>query len=437
MLAIAPEITASLKALESLGVVPGVAAGLAAQKDAIFGEMREAVLAEVPAYTESANPDVLPQLDIHLEQLVDEARRLLANKPAGDLAFVRAQAQTRAQQKFPLDAILLAYRCVHRVLSRSLRDSALEAADESAQVRRVVARATEFASEFTGAASTLLTAEYVAQTRRLAEAEGDLKTRLLGTLLEGYDEADPIAAQLLRRSGYLEQRQTYCVVFARSVDPREMENAARAQRMSAAFEDALATAPIRRLIGVRDNLVVAVLSGVRRQSGWTAAKSLLAERVLPHLRRVGPAAVIGFSNDVPSTAHIPRAANEARLALDHASVANRVVGYADIPFRQMLVSHARDKIQSALPAWLEAFDTADGKLRGAFRDTLEAYANANMNVLRTAKQLGVHPNTIYARMNRIRDLTGHNPLEYHALTEFLLVLDAKHRMNHGTASSKG
>jgi sugar diacid utilization regulator len=55
--------------------------------------------------------------------------------------------------------------------------------------------------------------------------------------------------------------------------------------------------------------------------------------------------------------------------------------------------------------------------------TLEAYADADMNVLRTAKALAIHPNTIYARLQKINDITGRNALNYHALTEMLLAAE--------------
>ena len=142
------------------------------------------------------------------------------------------------------------------------------------------------------------------------------------------------------------------------------------------------------------------------------------------LRQVGPAALIGLSNDAPSTSHIPRAAAEAKLALDFAHVAERVTSYASIPFRQILVSQARDYVQGALPAWFEAFARADERARGSLSETLRAYADADMNVLQCAKALGRHPNTIYARMNRIEDVTGLDPQRYHALTEMLLVAEA-------------
>ena len=202
-----------------------------------------------------------------------------------------------------------------------------------------------------------------------------------------------------------------------------MENPARAQRMADSISEVLLDLPIRKLIDVRDNLVIVVMSGTRRLSGWTAPQSLLADRVYEPLRKVGPAAIIGMSTDAPSTSHIPRALSEANVALDFSSVANRVMPYARIPFRHMLVRLAADNIQSALPTWVESFLNADEKARGHLLETLRAYADADMNVLKTAKELSVHPNTIYARMQRIQDITGRNALSYHELSELLLASD--------------
>ncbi len=416
-------LRATLDALRGHGVIPGVADRLAAGRPRFTSELGTTVAAEVPAYKESGNPEVMPELEAHLDEVVARACGLLAGERLADLDFVAEHARRRAAQKFPLDAILHAYRCLHRGLSRWVRDAALETADESAQLRRVVAAVTDFTVEFTGALGTVLTAEYVTHTRVLAEAEGDRRTRLIDTLLSGYDESDQIAAQLLRRAGYLEQRQSYCVAIARSVNPQEMENPARAQRMADAITAVLVDAPLRYLVGVRDNHVVAIVSGTRRLSGWTAPQSRIADRVYPLLRLVGPAALIGLSNDVPSTSHVPRAASEARLALDFADVAQRVLPYAKIPFRRMLVSQARESVQTALPAWLDAFLKSDQKARGALSATLRAYADADMKALRAAEALGIHPNTIYARMRRIRELTGLDPLSYHALTEMLLATE--------------
>lgn len=418
-------LQAAVDALRAYGVVPGIAEALRDGLNAVREALRQAVLEEVPAYSDSANPEILPELDTHLHEHVGRITALLGGSRDGDFGFVGGHAERLAQQRFPLEALLHTYRCAHKVLSPWLRDIALAQADSTAQVRRVVAAVADFAIEYTDTISTTATSTYVNHTRLLAEAGGDRRTELLNILLHGYDESDSRAAQLLRRAGYLEQRQSYCVVAARSVDSREMENAARAQRMADSIGEVLTETPLRSLIGIRDNLVVAVVSGTRRQSGWTAPQSLLADRLMPQLKKVGPAALIGMSNDVPSTSHIPRAAIEAKLALDFASFTERVMPYSSVSLRQVLVAHARDSMQTALPVWLDDFVRADARARGKLSATLLAYADADMNVLQAAKLLSVHPNTIYARAQRINDITDRNPLSYHALTEMLLATECR------------
>jgi hypothetical protein len=418
-----PSMNAAIQTLRQSGVVPGIAGRLSDSAADTVKAVVEAVLREVPAFTASGNPDVLPELEAHCREHASSIKDILAGRPANDLMFVRDHARRRAEQKFPLDAVLASFRCLHAILAVWIRDAALQSADESAQVRRVVAAASEFALEYSNAIGSLLTSEYVAATRVLAEAEGDRRTELLRLLLSGYDESDHRAAQLLKRAGYLAQRQSFCVAVARSIDPREMENAARAERMADSVTLAIRDLPIRTLVCVRDNLVTIIMSGTRRQSGWTAPQSLLADRVYPQLRTIGPAALIGISADAPSTSHIPNALSEAKLALDFASVADRVMPYARIPFRNMLIRIAAEKMHSALPQWVDGFLEADKKSRGSLTATLRAYAEADMNVLKTAKNLSIHPNTIYARMQRINDITKLNPLTYNALTELLLATD--------------
>jgi DNA-binding PucR family transcriptional regulator len=69
------------------------------------------------------------------------------------------------------------------------------------------------------------------------------------------------------------------------------------------------------------------------------------------------------------------------------------------------------------------FFQADEKARGALVATLRSYANADMNILKAAEMLKVHPNTIYSRLQKILDITGLEARSYHALTELLLIAD--------------
>ena len=74
---------------------------------------------------------------------------------------------------------------------------------------------------------------------------------------------------------------------------------------------------------------------------------------------------------------------------------------------------------------LDAFASADDRARCRLGETLRAYADADMNVLQTAKRLNIHPNTIYSRAQKIHDITGKNLLSYHDLTELLLATECR------------
>lgn len=411
----------SLAALVSLGVVPKAVPELDRTIGTLGAELRDAVLGEVPAFAASANPEILPGLEQHTGDHIRELRRLFEGGDVGDFAFVAAQAHRRAEQRFPLEVTLHAYRCGHRVLSRWMRNAAVAAVPESAE--RTISAVADFAIEYTNTISSILASEYVAHTRMLAEAESDRRTELLNILLSGYDEADGRVAQLLKRAGYLEQRQAYCVILAQAANASEMDNPARVQRIVAAVADAMAGTSVRALVGVRNALVTAVLSDRRRQSGWTAPQSNLADRIASVLYTLGTSVLVGVSADHPSTAFIPKALHEATIALDFTGVDRRVVPFSALPVRDLLVHRGADYVQSAPPAWMVAFVEADAKAQGNFVATLRAIADADMNVQQAARKLGRHPNTVYARVERIRRITGLDCQKYDGLTEMLLAAD--------------
>ena len=82
-----------------------------------------------------------------------------------------------------------------------------------------------------------------------------------------------------------------------------------------------------------------------------------------------------------------------------------------------------EDFRRVLPGWANEFYVADDHAHGALTATVRAYANADMNVLQAAQSLGVHPNTIYARFQRIFDISGLQARSFTALTELLIVSD--------------
>jgi sugar diacid utilization regulator len=174
---------------------------------------------------------------------------------------------------------------------------------------------------------------------------------------------------------------------------------------------------------MRDNVVVAVVSARRRQSGWTAPQADLAERIHPMLQLLGPAVLVGTSADYPSTSFVPKALHEAMIALDFASVENRVVQFAQLPIRGLLVHRGTEYVKSTPPKWVAILVEADAAAGGVLIQTLRALADADMNMQKAARLLGKHPNTVYTRIERIQELTGLDGRHYHGLTEMLLGVD--------------
>jgi sugar diacid utilization regulator len=215
------------------------------------------------------------------------------------------------------------------------------------------------------------------------------------------------------------------VALSRSVDPSEMLNAARARRLADAIEQLMADSPLRRIIDIRANKVTMVFSDIGRVSGWTQPRRSLAERVSELLQQVGNAALIGVSQDVPSTSHVPLAHRAASAALELADVTHRVVQFAEVPIQRLLLHVAGQEFRDLLPGWVGEFFMQDERARGALIATVRAYAHFDMNVLRVAQALGVHPNTIYARFERIFAITGLQPRYFAALATLLVVADCK------------
>ena len=96
--------------------------------------------------------------------------------------------------------------------------------------------------------------------------------------------------------------------------------------------------------------------------------------------------------------------------------------------RPVIPVEGRSRVLEGLSCvdWVVSFeeDTPEALLE-LLKPGERAYADANMNALQAAKQLKVHPNTIYSRANKIEDLTGKNALTYHDLTELLLAVDCR------------
>jgi hypothetical protein len=136
-----------LSLLAEINVVPHALAALEGSKPTAADRLRRDVLAEVPAFAASGNPDVLPLLDDHVADHMQEILRLFDGGEIGEFEFIKAHAHRRAEQRFPLDAILHAYRCGHKVLALWLREAVLEIGPKN--VEQAVSAVADFSIEYT------------------------------------------------------------------------------------------------------------------------------------------------------------------------------------------------------------------------------------------------------------------------------------------------
>src|SRR4029077_15893823 len=74
-----------LARLRAIGVVPQLATALEGSQPALTLALRRFVVADVPAYSASGNPQILPDLERHAEEQIREVARLLGGGEVGDL----------------------------------------------------------------------------------------------------------------------------------------------------------------------------------------------------------------------------------------------------------------------------------------------------------------------------------------------------------------
>jgi sugar diacid utilization regulator len=88
-----------------------------------------------------------------------------------------------------------------------------------------------------------------------------------------------------------------------------------------------------------------------------------------------------------------------------------------------------------IPLWVERFVGEDRKTQEELARTVQAFGEWNLNVKSTAKRLKLHPNIVYFRLNRVREITDVDPRSFAGLTVILTVLRLLARQQRPFANS--
>jgi DNA-binding PucR family transcriptional regulator len=116
--------------------------------------------------------------------------------------------------------------------------------------------------------------------------------------------------------------------------------------------------------------------------------------------------------------------------LDFASPVRPLVHFPDIDLAQYLLRRADKAALRLIPESTRRLFSDRGAQSNELIDTVRAFADASLNVKQAARRLKVHTNTIYFRLNRVKEITSIDPRTYSGIS---LLMTAHHLLESRTA----
>ncbi|MDQ1747390.1 MAG: hypothetical protein QOD07_1653 [Frankiaceae bacterium] len=316
---------------------------------------------------------------------------------AEQLAEVRMSAARRAEERVPLDAVLVAYHVGARLGWQALVDE--HRPEEMGALLTAGSRVLAYTQQVTAAVASA----YLEEQQTISGEERDAARLFASALLSG-DPAESLAARL-----GVSIAPAYVVVALRMAphpdesDEKDVGGAIAARRK------------VRRVQAALDEWSGDTTTTLLDPAGGTAflpttpeAAGAMVDR-LPDL-----ATLLGKAAGVPlvlggavgwGAADVPRAAAQAHDIVRLTRILDKPPGAYVL--RDVLLEYQLTRpsdAQETLASLIEPLDRNPDLLR-----TLEAYLDNDLDRRRTAGALHVHPNTFDYRLRRIIELTGLDP----------------------------
>jgi hypothetical protein len=379
---------------------------------------------ECPEYRNSVDNEFSRESKRHCAELL----RFILSIAAGQLhdlgadpfRFVRTHAEWRAAHNVPLAASLHAYRLAHKIYWGMTRSAVLKHAKQAEVIVGLSTLSDFWLELFDTVGASLTEAHAVEQklvTAHGARAHAGLVEDLIGGVIPRNAEAQRICALCGVRPG-----ECMAVVVARLVaaDEAQVDFEVKLRSLAQLIERSLPPSGFGKLIDIRNSEITGVISS----DSDTARRALRALQGLASKKHAGNgiAATLGVSLDVTEVSRLPQALEEAQLAISFASSAQPVMMFGNIELMEFLIRHADHSAFRLIPGWARHFsDPTDARSRDLLQ-TVRAFADASFNVKQTARQLGLHANTVYFRLNRVIEITGIDPRTYSGLSLLLTAL---------------
>lgn len=255
---------------------------------------------------------------------------------------------------------------------------------------------------------TALAALEVERTRSATWGNEEQAERLVSNLMaesvtdvdELVSEADEIGCDLSRGAGFL---------MLKAHPGSAQESDWRSRVLDLVLRTARTAAPgtIAALEDDPEASVVGILVPCQDEARLLKVQEAI-DRELP--RSLGGfGVVISRSRHAADPEEIPRASSEARLALNVGAAEGRSpIAFEETGAYRLLLGTSREELTSFYSETVEPLVLYDEQYETDLVTTVEAYLDSDANVPATAKKLFTHRHTIRYRLERIRDLSGHD-----------------------------
>jgi DNA-binding PucR family transcriptional regulator len=366
---------------------------------------------DIPAYR-GRDPEFVADVQDQVSRHYRTKLAALGERPLRreDLAFARPCALRRARAGVALEDFLQAYRIGRQVFWQAV----LECAGDTPAGHEAALQLATPVMRYSDIAATHASRAYVEYQQHLV-ADADRERRdLLEHLLAG---------ELPTRRTLLAAARAYGLAadlpaLVASAVPAEPD--VDAPHVAA---EALSRAAGRALV-VRRQAELVVVTALRPAdpAADAAALSDRLEETQGRLRANGVTLAVGVSTVAAGVAELPRAYQEATVALADVGVEGGVVALPRLSPFDYLALRADDTARRLVDPRLRAFLADDRARGGALVETARVFADADLNLRVAAERLRVHPNTAQYRLRRIEERTGRNPRRIADLVDLLVAI---------------
>ena len=236
-----------------------------------------------------------------------------------------------------------------------------------------------------------------AQQYDLADLE-NVRRVMVGDLLAGRAPSRPRHLVMLRDAG-LGDGESFIVaagILGDTACDTAQETLARSARTQ-----------LSRMTGglhtVNDAELVVVLPA--EGAGERGLRQRLA-RVVEDLAGAGVVMRVGIGAPRSELEDAPDAHAEALLARDSLGAMGGVTSVSDLSTLDYLLRRPDDTVSRLIRPRVRAFFAEDMAGDGTYGDTLQAYIQHDLNAREAARELHIHVNTMYYRLDRIAERTG-------------------------------